>query len=58
MVYKSIEAGARGLGMERNFFQNENPIGMIKAVRGIIHAGLTEKEAMEVCNTTHSDKLE
>ena len=36
----------------------ENPVGMIKAVRGIIYDGLTEKEAMEVYNTTKSAKLE
>ena len=39
-------------------FQNENPVGMLKAVRGIIHDGLTQKEAMEVYNTIESKKFE
>ena len=54
----AIEKGAIGLDIGRNIFQNENPVGMINAVRGIIHDGLTDKEAMEVYNTTKSAKLE
>jgi 3-hydroxy-5-phosphonooxypentane-2,4-dione thiolase len=58
MAVKSMEAGAAGLDMGRNFFQNENPVGMMKAIRGVIHDGLTEKEALEVYNSIKSEKLE
>ncbi|MHA1728489.1 MAG: 3-hydroxy-5-phosphonooxypentane-2,4-dione thiolase [Promethearchaeota archaeon] len=58
LAYNSIQAGAKGLDMGRNFFQNKNPVGMIKAIRGIVHNDFTEKEAMEIYNTTHSEKLE
>ncbi|MHA1338698.1 MAG: 3-hydroxy-5-phosphonooxypentane-2,4-dione thiolase [Promethearchaeota archaeon] len=57
LAYKSVEAGAKGLDMGRNFFQNENPVGMIKAVRGIIHEGFTVKEALDIYNETKSEPL-
>lgn len=57
MAYKSIEAGAAGLDMGRNFFQNDNPVGMIKAVYGIVHNGFTVKEAKEVLASTKSEPL-
>ena len=56
-TFKSIEMGAKGLDMGRNFFQIENPVGIIKTVHGIIQDDLTEKEAMEVYNIK-SAKLE
>jgi len=57
LAYNSIQAGAKGVDMGRNFFQNENPVGMIKAVRGIVHDGLNVNEALDVYNETKSEPL-
>nr|MDO8113430.1 3-hydroxy-5-phosphonooxypentane-2,4-dione thiolase [Candidatus Sigynarchaeota archaeon] len=48
MAYKSVQAGAVGVDMGRNIFQDDNPIGMIKAVRAVVHDNMTPKEAMDI----------
>jgi len=48
MTYDAIEAGAVGVDMGRNIWQNPNPIAMIKGVRSVVHKKHTPKEAMEV----------
>lgn len=48
MAYDAIHAGAIGVDMGRNIFQSQNPVGMIKAVRSIVHEKVTVKEAFEV----------
>ncbi|MDR0706953.1 MAG: 3-hydroxy-5-phosphonooxypentane-2,4-dione thiolase [Treponema sp.] len=47
MVYKSMQSGARGVDMGRNIFQSVSPVVMCKAVRKIVHEGITDKEAYE-----------
>jgi putative autoinducer-2 (AI-2) aldolase len=37
MAHDAIKAGAVGVDMGRNIFQSDNPVGMIKAVRAIVH---------------------
>lgn len=44
----AIDHGACGVDMGRNIFQSEKPIGMIKAVRAIVHENATVKEAYEI----------
>ena len=34
--------------MGRNIFQSDSPIGMIKAVRAIVHENVSVDEAMEI----------
>jgi putative autoinducer-2 (AI-2) aldolase len=34
--------------MGRNIFQSDSPIGMIKAVRGIVHDNMAVDEAFEI----------
>jgi putative autoinducer-2 (AI-2) aldolase len=34
--------------MGRNIFQNENPVAMIKAVRAVVHEGMSVKEALKL----------
>ncbi len=46
-VYNAIKAGAIGVDMGRNIFQNEHPVEMIKAIRLIVHDGKTSDEAYE-----------
>jgi putative autoinducer-2 (AI-2) aldolase len=48
MAYNSVEAGAAGVDFGRNIFQDENPIGMIKAIGSIVHGNHTVKEALDI----------
>lgn len=48
MTYDAIQAGAAGVDMGRNIFQSANPVGMIKAVRAIVHENASVKEAYEI----------
>jgi putative autoinducer-2 (AI-2) aldolase len=48
MAYDSIQAGAVGVDFGRNIFQDDNPIGMIKAIRSIVHDDHTVKEALDM----------
>jgi len=41
--------------MGRNIFQAQDPIAMIKAVRGVVHDGLKPAEALELYNTLSSE---
>lgn len=47
-TFNAIKAGAVGVDMGRNIFQNENPLAMIQAVRSIVHDGQSVKEAYEL----------
>jgi putative autoinducer-2 (AI-2) aldolase len=48
MAWNSIQAGAVGVDMGRNIFQDENPVGMIKGVRAIVHENCTVQEALVI----------
>jgi len=48
MTENAIRAGAKGVDMGRNIFQSDSPVGMMKAVRAIVHKGLTSGEAFEI----------
>lgn len=48
MARNAIDAGAIGVDMGRNIFQSDKPIGMIKAVRSIVHEGASVDEAFEI----------
>lgn len=48
LTYNAINKGAVGVDMGRNIWQNENPVGMIKAVRAIVHDNLPVKEALSL----------
>lgn len=45
MAFNAIKDGAVGVDMGRNIFQSDNPIGMIKAVRAVVHEGKSVEEA-------------
>ncbi|MCS7112917.1 MAG: 2-amino-3,7-dideoxy-D-threo-hept-6-ulosonate synthase [Nitrososphaerota archaeon] len=47
MIGDSIEAGARGAVIGRNVWQHSNPIGMVKALSGIVHGYTSVEEAMK-----------
>jgi putative autoinducer-2 (AI-2) aldolase len=48
LAFNAIRAGAAGVDMGRNIFQSDSPVGMIRAVKAIVHHGATVKEAFEV----------
>lgn len=47
LAYDAVKEGAVGVDMGRNIFQSNNPVGMIKAIRAIVHDGLNVKKAQE-----------
>lgn len=48
MASNAIKDGAVGVDMGRNIFQSDNPVGMIKAVRAIVHEGKSVEEAYNI----------
>ena len=39
LAHSAVAAGARGVDMGRNIFQSDCPVGMIRAVRAVVHEG-------------------
>src|SRR3989339_1582904 len=48
MARNAIDDGAVGVDMGRNIFQSENPVGMIKAVRAVVHENKSADEAYKI----------
>lgn len=48
MTENAIREGASGVDMGRNIFQSDNPTGMIKAVRAVVHKGVSAEQAFEI----------
>ena len=48
MAYDAVSEGAIGVDMGRNIFQSDKPVGMIKAVRAIVHDKKPVNEAFEI----------
>ncbi len=48
MARSAIDQGAVGVDMGRNIWQNENPVAMIRAIRGIVHDELSPEDAHEL----------
>ena len=48
MTFNAIAEGASGVDMGRNIFQSNNPVGMMKAIRAIVHKGASVDEAFEI----------
>lgn len=42
-----IAAGAAGIAVGRNVWQHENPVGMLKAIRAVVHEGKGVEEALK-----------
>lgn len=55
LAYNAIKEGACGVDMGRNIWQSDNAIGMIKAIRAIVHENASVKEAAELLKA-HSSK--
>lgn len=50
LAYKAVQAGAAGVDMGRNVFQSAKPLAMMKAIAGVVHGGLTPKDAFQLFN--------
>ncbi len=48
MAKNALIAGAVGIDMGRNIFQSENPVAMMRAVNGLVHEGLSVKQAYKI----------
>lgn len=48
LTYNAVSRGATGVDMGRNIFQSDNPVGMIQAVRKIVHEGASIDDAYEL----------
>ncbi|AEA46462.1 2-amino-3,7-dideoxy-D-threo-hept-6-ulosonate synthase [Archaeoglobus veneficus] len=47
-VAQAMLAGAAGVAIGRNVFQHNNPAAIVKALKRVIHNGISVEEAMEV----------
>ena len=57
LTYDALHAGAAGVDMGRNIWQNDHPVAMIKAVRAIVHQKATVKEAHEIFKRLKSESI-
>jgi len=48
LAYKAMQAGAKGVDMGRNIWQSPNAVGMIRAVRAIVHGKSSAKDAAKL----------
>lgn len=51
LAYNAIQQGAAGVDMGRNIFQSDCPVGMLLAVREIVHNGASVEQAFDCYNT-------
>ena len=57
LAYDALQAGAIGVDMGRNIWQNDHPVAMIKAIRAIVHEGATVKEASDIFDQTRTASI-
>src|SRR5574341_1400871 len=48
LTHSAVSHGAVGVDMGRNIFQSDSPVGMIKAVRAIVHENVSVKEGVKI----------
>lgn len=46
LAWNAMHAGAAGVDMGRNIFQSDCPVGMIRAIRGVVHDGASVDAAV------------
>jgi 3-hydroxy-5-phosphonooxypentane-2,4-dione thiolase len=56
LTYNSVTRGAVGVDMGRNIFQSDCPLGMIQAVRAIVHENISVKEAYKIYDSAKGAK--
>lgn len=56
MSYRAIAQGAAGVDMGRNIFQAQSPKAMVKAIKAVVHEGMTGKDAYVMYQDLLSDE--
>jgi putative autoinducer-2 (AI-2) aldolase len=56
LAHNAVKGGAVGVDMGRNIFQSDSPVGMIKAVRAIVHENVAVKEAFKIYESEKNSK--
>ncbi len=56
LAHNAVSEGAVGVDMGRNIFQSSNPVGMIKAVRAVVHEGKGVDEAFRAFEREQAPK--
>jgi putative autoinducer-2 (AI-2) aldolase len=56
LTYNAVKRGAVGVDMGRNIFQSDSPVGMIKAVRAIVHDNTSVKDAFKIYESEKATK--
>jgi putative autoinducer-2 (AI-2) aldolase len=51
MAYNAIDQGALGVDMGRNIFQSDSPVGMMKAIKAIVHGKEKPEKAYDLYQT-------
>jgi len=51
LAHNAMIRGAVGVDMGRNIFQSEHPVPMIRAVREVVHGGMTAEKAYDLFST-------
>ncbi len=57
LAYNAVSNGASGVDMGRNIFQSDSPVGMIKAVRAIVHNQASVDEAYRIYEAEKQGKV-
>ena len=55
MAYDACQEGASGVDMGRNIFQADAPVPMMRAVRGVVHEGMSSADAYELYEQLKSE---
>jgi len=56
LAYKAIQEGAAGVDMGRNIWQSDNPVGMITAIKAIVHENASVKKAIDLFESAKKNK--
>ncbi len=56
-VHDGIQKGAIGVNLGRNIWQNDFPVAMIKAIRAVVHQDAPPEQALELYNSTKSERV-
>jgi putative autoinducer-2 (AI-2) aldolase len=54
-VHDGIQKGAIGVNLGRNIWQNPYPVAAMRALNGVVHNGLTPKQAFDLFKTLQSE---
>lgn len=56
LTFDAVQGGAIGVDMGRNIFQSDSPVGMIRAVRAIVHEKASVEDAYKIYEASKGAK--